>query len=250
MKLMNTTLVALMLAGGIAVASGAVEKAPAPEVAAEAVTLESLSEGFKQEVDEMMAAYRAAKTDEERRAARAMQPDAAKTVDQMVPLIKEQADDPAVLPHVVWVIRASRGEATGELVEVIEKHKGSKEISEVLLLAPYDRSGSLKEITVWARENSPHQEVRGVAAYARSQDRSLAKDEKLKELKFAVENSGDFQMRGRKLADVAAGALYEMEHLAIGSVAGEIEGEDLHGNPLKLSDYRGKVVVIDFWGDW
>ena len=30
----------------------------------------------------------------------------------------------------------------------------------------------------------------------------------------------------------------------------EIKGEDVDGKSFKLSDYRGKVVVIDFWGDW
>ncbi len=25
---------------------------------------------------------------------------------------------------------------------------------------------------------------------------------------------------------------------------------DFHGNPLKLSDYRGKVVALVFWGSW
>jgi cytochrome oxidase Cu insertion factor (SCO1/SenC/PrrC family) len=38
--------------------------------------------------------------------------------------------------------------------------------------------------------------------------------------------------------------------LAIGKVAPEIEGEDVDGKRFKLSDYRGKVVVLDFWGDW
>jgi cytochrome oxidase Cu insertion factor (SCO1/SenC/PrrC family) len=42
----------------------------------------------------------------------------------------------------------------------------------------------------------------------------------------------------------------ETSPLAIGSVAPEIEGEDVDGQPFKLSDYRGKVVVLDFWGDW
>ena len=32
--------------------------------------------------------------------------------------------------------------------------------------------------------------------------------------------------------------------------APEIEGNDLDGVAFKLSDYRGKVVVLDFWGDW
>src|SRR5262249_8489364 len=33
----------------------------------------------------------------------------------------------------------------------------------------------------------------------------------------------------------------------LGRPAPEIEGEDLDGKPLKLSDYRGKVVVLSFW---
>jgi peroxiredoxin len=38
--------------------------------------------------------------------------------------------------------------------------------------------------------------------------------------------------------------------LEVGNLAPEIEGEDLEGVAFKLSDYRGKVVVLDFWGDW
>lgn len=38
--------------------------------------------------------------------------------------------------------------------------------------------------------------------------------------------------------------------LNIGQRAPEIEGEDIDGVAFKLSDYRGKVVVLDFWGDW
>ena len=36
----------------------------------------------------------------------------------------------------------------------------------------------------------------------------------------------------------------------IGDLAPEIVGEDVDGTEFKLSDYRGKVVVLDFWGDW
>ena len=35
-----------------------------------------------------------------------------------------------------------------------------------------------------------------------------------------------------------------------GQPAPEIEGEDIDGKRFKLSDYRGKVVVLDFWGNW
>ena len=37
---------------------------------------------------------------------------------------------------------------------------------------------------------------------------------------------------------------------AIGELMPEIAGFDLDGQPFRLSDYRGKVVVLDFWGDW
>ena len=29
-----------------------------------------------------------------------------------------------------------------------------------------------------------------------------------------------------------------------------LEFKDLSGRVHRLSDYKGKVVVIDFWGDW
>jgi len=30
----------------------------------------------------------------------------------------------------------------------------------------------------------------------------------------------------------------------------EIDGEDLDGRRFALSDYRGRVVVLTFWGHW
>jgi len=54
----------------------------------------------------------------------------------------------------------------------------------------------------------------------------------------------------RTLGERAEGDLFELRNLAIGKTAPDIEGEDLDGVMFKLSDYRGKVVVLDFWGDW
>jgi thiol-disulfide isomerase/thioredoxin len=48
----------------------------------------------------------------------------------------------------------------------------------------------------------------------------------------------------------AEDALFLLEHLSVGKPAPELEGEDLAGNKLKLSAYRGKVVVLDFWAFW
>jgi hypothetical protein len=49
---------------------------------------------------------------------------------------------------------------------------------------------------------------------------------------------------------MAESALFEINFLSIGKMAPDIEGKDFDGTSFKLSDYRGKVVVLDFWGDW
>jgi hypothetical protein len=68
----------------------------------------------------------------------------------------------------------------------------------------------------------------------------------------SAEKYGDVKFPGGKssVKERAEGALFEMRHLQVGQVAPEIEGEDVEGKKFKLSDYRGKVVVLDFWGHW
>lgn len=45
-------------------------------------------------------------------------------------------------------------------------------------------------------------------------------------------------------------SVFKLQNLRDGMVAPDIVGKDLDGVEFRLSDYRGKVVVIDFWGDW
>jgi hypothetical protein len=52
------------------------------------------------------------------------------------------------------------------------------------------------------------------------------------------------------LVQQAKDALFQLQKLSVGKTAPEIEGEDLDGKKFKLSDYRGKVLVLDFWGNW
>jgi hypothetical protein len=54
-------------------------------------------------------------------------------------------------------------------------------------------------------------------------------------------------------AKLAAGVKelqFALKSLTVGRPAMDIEAEDLDGKRFKLSDYRGKVVVLDFWGNW
>ena len=48
----------------------------------------------------------------------------------------------------------------------------------------------------------------------------------------------------------AEAELYEIRSLCVGKVAPDIKGKDSDGKEFKLSDYRGKVVLIDFWASW
>ena len=53
-----------------------------------------------------------------------------------------------------------------------------------------------------------------------------------------------------RYAETATGILAALGNLNAGKTAPEITGEDQDGKPFKLSSYRGKVVVLDFWGFW
>jgi len=52
---------------------------------------------------------------------------------------------------------------------------------------------------------------------------------------------------GGTVGEKARGELFQIRHLAVGKEAPDIEGEDQEGKRFKLSDYRGKVVLLDFW---
>lgn len=58
---------------------------------------------------------------------------------------------------------------------------------------------------------------------------------------------GQVKQRGYPLAKLAQPPLAELRRLIIGKVAPEIDGYDLYGRPMKLSDYRGQVVTLLFW---
>jgi thiol-disulfide isomerase/thioredoxin len=61
---------------------------------------------------------------------------------------------------------------------------------------------------------------------------------------------GRKDLQQRTIADIAGSELRELRQLSVGKVAPEIEGESVDGKRLKLSDYRGKVVVLNFWASW
>jgi peroxiredoxin len=55
---------------------------------------------------------------------------------------------------------------------------------------------------------------------------------------------------GRPLGVIAQGELFELRNLSVGKVAPDISGHDHDGKPFRLGDYRGKIVVLTFSGNW
>lgn len=48
----------------------------------------------------------------------------------------------------------------------------------------------------------------------------------------------------------AEGRIFRFTNLVVGKKVPDFEAVDADGNAFKLSDYAGKVTVIDFWGFW
>jgi hypothetical protein len=82
----------------------------------------------------------------------------------------------------------------------------------------------------------------------RRQDRGKAVKEIEAVFEQATEKYGDVKLPGGDaVAERARAELFEIRHLSVGKEAPDIEGEDQDGKRFKLSDYRGKVVLLDFW---
>jgi hypothetical protein len=80
------------------------------------------------------------------------------------------------------------------------------------------------------------------------QDRDAAVQEIESFLHYAADKYADVKLPGGDtVAARAKSELFAIRNLDIGKVAPDIEGEDQDGQRFKLSDYRGKVVLLDFW---
>jgi len=74
-------------------------------------------------------------------------------------------------------------------------------------------------------------------------------------LKYLERVAKDFpdarDVKGKPLAREARSKLGAILHpVAVGKAAPEVEDEDADGKAFKLSDCKGKVVLLVFWGGW
>lgn len=57
-------------------------------------------------------------------------------------------------------------------------------------------------------------------------------------------------LRNTKTAQQFAKILYDQGPLSIGALAPDFSQNDVNDKPVKLSDFRGKYVLLDFWASW
>lgn len=179
------------------------------------------------------------------------------TGSQLLDLVKDVPQSDVALEVYTWILRNARGGTSfAEVADrMVEHHADSDQI---VLLLPMLRPG-VPQHDRWLEQlldKTTNKQVKGnilfntatqLAAYNNA-DAEKRAVEIFKDIEQNYATSVD--ARQRPLGPLATEQLFILQNLSIGKVAPDIEGTDLDGVAFKLSDYRGKVVVLDFWGDW
>ncbi len=232
-----------------------------------AAKLEALIARYDSAQKEFSAAMRAAQSDVEREVAQARAPKPAEYIVEAVEIAKSAPKTETAAEAWMWTAKlapqADRADLMNQAVEALMRdHLASESVAELPgMLRGYARvlaAGESERLLREVVERAPKGAVQanGVVNLAQLLAGSEpASPERLAEAKrlyqrLASEYGELKDPRGRGFAQLAESALYELEHLQVGMSAPEIEAADLAGVNFKLSDYRGKVVLLDFWGNW
>jgi RNA polymerase sigma factor (sigma-70 family) len=222
-------------------------------------------------------ALRGAKSDADRQdVGRRLRPDTAAFAARFLEVARSDPATPAALPALTRAATLSRSRVTEEAVDLLRKNwSASPDVAAVVL--PVGLSASLSPATdrflreVLAR--NPSREARGHAAYAlasllysssephsshghgpaeagamrREAEGLMTRVEsEFADVKLHLDRPKDTQTLG----GLARAWLGREDEPVIGRPAPAIEGNDLNGQVLRLSDFRGKVVVVVFWAGW
>ena len=267
-----------------------VAEAPAPDPPVPVTADEKFADiesRFNTAMKAFSTMYRAAKADDRQAIYKEHYPKPESYAKEYMELAEEFPDDDVAIRSLLWVAQRARGtDEQGKATErLINDHIESDKLAGLCSMLRYSEPGEtpvnhLKKLM----EGSPHDAVKAAATISladlySSLDEARKSAESKKEKKDGdpeePENKIDFAFmddidddtinelytrvveeypelkRGKRTyKEMAEGALFARKNLQIGLVAPDIEGEDLDGESFKLSEYRGKVVVIDFWGDW
>ncbi|MBG7607867.1 MAG: redoxin domain-containing protein [Verrucomicrobia bacterium] len=103
-----------------------------------------------------------------------------------------------------------------------------------------------------ATEN-PDEATQGIAALGAAMLLKSLGDEpelmakRLNFLREAIIKSADQIIAGTSVADIASDELYVIRYLTKGREAPPLSGTDVAARPVKLSDFKGRMVILLFW---
>jgi hypothetical protein len=272
---MRTTWTIALAAALLAQAGGAQEtrQAPGEEAASRPLTPLQQVEAVDRELDklreEFSAKLAAATTEAEKEELFEKYPKPDVFFPRMFEIAASDPKGAGAEAALTWIVENDHSgkHMDPALDTLLRDHAGSEGLSRAAEALQYSRSLKALEFLEGLEQKSPHRAVKGQALYARAQvtwgdlkraerarpdaDHAEARKSVEELLERVKTGYGDLEAGwGGTLGKRADGDLFELRNLGMGMVAPEIEGEDIDGKPMKLSDYAGKVVVLDFWGNW
>lgn len=107
-------------------------------------------------------------------------------------------------------------------------------------------------VDAFAAKSTQKEAVAEALYRAREEAKRGKRDERVKALDERIVKDVPDTKYGKRARGVeeAPAAPADKAALAVGKVAPDFTTKDSDGVEFKLSDYRGKVVVLDFWGFW
>jgi len=244
---------AALLASSISVTALArTPQDPAPDPA---TVFAELQAEFQAAQEEFYAPFRAAKSDEEMAKIEidwSKDPAIAYTAKFLEFATKYEGTEPAAQALLAYMTmqrndRDAVAKQAKHFVEVYGDAPTALEFARALpMLAWSIGEETIADVSSTLFDRSKNAEVRAFALFARAQSRMTSEPKAARaDFDVLLKDFGETEAASR-----AEGVIFEMEHLQVGMVAPDFETTDQDGKPWKLSDYRGKVVVIDFWGFW
>jgi hypothetical protein len=248
---------------GVPAAQAVAAKPAAEVVAPEQKKLDELVVAFKKYQADCLDEYRKAnKAGDEKAAEAALE---RRRGVEFQPRFRALADEvpgtDAAARALLWTVRIGleREPAREVVARLLEEHMES----EVLAELAQDLAGSAAVIGAAEVEKalgeliefSPRKSVQGQALFTLGSRRIESKDASAKAagrkaLERVIAEYADVPARRGTIGEQATGILFKLDKLQLGMVAPEMEAVDENGVNWKLSDYRGKVVLVDFWGYW
>ena len=179
----------------------------------------------------------------------------------LVALIDKDPKSSLALEAATWIILNSPdGPDVAKAAEVIRReHVRSKDLAYLCRRLEDSRHRSADKLLQAVLEANPHAEVQAHACFSLAtilkrramegigeQAQELVADETERLFERVRSEFSAVPSDGVKLGDRATPEIFELRHLRVGKVAPEIEGTDTDGKTFKLSEYRGKVVLVMF----